>query len=57
MTTAHLYIAACLIVAGLDVYIGLKVWDMYFSQSDKSNLSASQDEDDQEGDDQEGDDQ
>ena len=33
MTTAHLYIAACIIVAGLDIYIGLKVWDMYFSNT------------------------
>lgn len=33
MTAAHLYIAACLIVASLDIYIGLKVYNMYFSQS------------------------
>lgn len=33
MTTAHLYIAACILVAGLDIYIGLKVWDMYFSNT------------------------
>jgi hypothetical protein len=33
MTTAHLYIAACIIVAGLDIYIGLKVWDLYFSNT------------------------
>ena len=33
MTAAHLYIAACLIVAGLDIYIGLKVYELYFSQS------------------------
>lgn len=46
MTAAHLYIAACLIVASLDIYIGLKVYNMYFSQP--SEL----DEDTQEGDDQ-----
>ena len=32
MTAANLYIAACLIVAGLDIYIGLKVYNIYFSQ-------------------------
>lgn len=32
MTAANLYIAACLLVAGLDIYIGLKVYNMYFSQ-------------------------
>jgi hypothetical protein len=46
MTAAHLYIAACLIVAGLDIYIGLKVYNMYFSQPEYL------DEDTQEGDDQ-----
>jgi hypothetical protein len=46
MTAAHLYIAACLIVAGLDIYIGLKVYNMYFSQPEYL------DEDAQEGDDQ-----
>ena len=33
MTTAHLYIAACILVARLDIFIGLKVWDLYFSNS------------------------
>jgi hypothetical protein len=47
MTAAHLYIAACLIVAGLDIYIGLKVYNMYFSQPEYLD-----DPDTQEGDDQ-----
>ena len=46
--SAYIYIAACLIVAGLDVYIGLKVWDMYFSQP--TNLT--EDVEDEYGDDQ-----
>ncbi len=33
MTTAHLYIAACIFVAGLDIFIGLKVWDLYFNNT------------------------
>ena len=45
MTAAHLYIAACLIVASLDFYIGLKVYNLYFSQQEVP-------EDTQEGDDQ-----
>lgn len=46
MTAANLYITACLIVAGLDIYIGLKVYNMYFSQPEDL------DEDTQEGDNQ-----
>ena len=33
MTTAQLYIIGCIIVAGLDIYIGFKIWDTYFRDS------------------------
>ncbi len=31
--TPQLYIAACLLVAALDMYVALKVWDMYFGEN------------------------
>lgn len=31
--TPQLYIAACLLVAALDMYIALKVWDVYFGEN------------------------
>jgi len=44
MTAAHLYITACIIVAGLDIYLGLKVYNLYFPQQEAQDI--------QEGDDQ-----
>ena len=31
--TPQLYIAACLLVAALDMYVALKVWDVYFGEN------------------------
>ncbi len=31
--TPQLYIAACLLLAALDMYIALKVWDVYFGEN------------------------
>lgn len=36
--TPQLYIAACLLVAALDMYIALKVWDVYFGENKEEEM-------------------
>jgi len=38
--TPQLYIAACLLVAALDMYIALKVWDVYFGENKEMYTEA-----------------
>ena len=42
--TAQLYIAACLLVAALDIYIAIKVWDTYFAHKAEEELTQEDDQ-------------
>ena len=42
--TPQLYIGLCLIVAALDVYITIKLWNMYYGDTQTNSQETTQEE-------------
>lgn len=42
--TPQLYIGLCLIVAALDVYISIKLWNMYYGDTQTNSQETAQEE-------------